>query len=212
MATRKAMRTSVRWTTASQVKSGTTRTPTSRTPMTTLTSTIAWRTCIEFARTFVPQLVMIISHTLMAQVLSAFHLHPWSSAWRTLLDSTSPLSTSSSSSCLSQSSSSTSSCSLSSSTRRTWKTCAAPRRTRVRTLLTSSSPPQLEKTTRHLSLALPIFFLVLKWVTIFVWTFVAHRFSSSKGSSSTRLHKRYSWPCATEPLQADMFFEAVISN
>ena len=71
----------------------------------------------------------------MAQVLSAFHLHPWSSSWlRTLLDSTSPLSTSSSSSCLSPSSSSTSSCSLSSSTRRTWQTCAAPRRTRVRTL------------------------------------------------------------------------------
>ena len=30
---------------------------------------------------------MIVSHTLMAQVLSAFTLHPWSSTWRTLLDS-----------------------------------------------------------------------------------------------------------------------------
>ena len=77
----------------------------------------------------------------MAQVLSAFHLHPWSSRWCLLFDSTSPLSTSSSSSCLSPSSSSTWSCSLSSSTRRTWQTCAAPRRTRVRTLLTSSHPP-----------------------------------------------------------------------
>ena len=82
-----AMRTSVRWTTASsQTKTGTTRTTSSSpstTPMTTLTHgtpTIAWCTCIEFARTFVPQLVMIISHTLMAQVLSAFivthgHIH-----------------------------------------------------------------------------------------------------------------------------------------
>ena len=75
----------------------------------------------------------------MAQVLSAFHLHTWSSSWAPLLDSTSPLSTSSSSSCLSPSSSSTSSCSLSSSTRRTWQTRAAPRGTRVRTLMTSST-------------------------------------------------------------------------
>ena len=75
----------------------------------------------------------------MAQVLSAFHLHPWSSTWCLLFDSTSPLSTSSSSSCLSPSSSSTSSCSLSSSTRRTWQTCAAPLQTRVRTLMTSST-------------------------------------------------------------------------
>ena len=70
MATRKAVRTSVRWTTASQSKTGTTRTTsrttcTTSTPMTTLTqctctSTDAWRTttCIEPARIFVPQLVM----------------------------------------------------------------------------------------------------------------------------------------------------------
>ena len=51
----------------------------------------------------------------------------------------SPLSASSFSSCQSPPSSSTSSCSLCSSWRRTWQTCAAPPRTRVRTLLTSSS-------------------------------------------------------------------------
>ena len=39
----------------------------------------------------------------MAQVLGAFAFIPWSSTWRTLLDSTAPLSTSSSSSCLSPS-------------------------------------------------------------------------------------------------------------
>ena len=135
------MRTSVRRITASsQTTIGTTRTPTSRpqsrTPMTTLThcpctSTDAWRTCTELARIFDPQLVMIHAH-LMAQVLSAFtfiHSHPHG----LLLDSTSPLSTSSSSSCLSPSSSSTSSCSLSSPTRRAWQTCAAPLQKGVRT-------------------------------------------------------------------------------
>ena len=81
------MRTSVRRTTASsQTTIGTPRTPTSRpqsrTPMTTLTSTDAWRT--ESART------AHLFHSCMAQVLSAFTLHPWSSTWRTLLDSTSP--------------------------------------------------------------------------------------------------------------------------
>ena len=63
----------------------------STTPMTTLThctctSTDAWRTCTETARIFVPQLMMIHAH-FMAQVLSAFTLHPWSSTWRTTLDS-----------------------------------------------------------------------------------------------------------------------------
>ena len=53
------------------------------------TSTDAWRTCTETARIFVPQSVMIPAH-LMAQVLSAFTLHPWSSTWRILSDSTSP--------------------------------------------------------------------------------------------------------------------------
>ena len=36
------------------------------------------------------QLGMIVSHTLVAQVLSAFHIHPWSSTWRTLFDSPLP--------------------------------------------------------------------------------------------------------------------------
>ena len=63
----KAMRTSVRRTTASsQTTIGTTRTTSSSpstTPMTTLThctctSTDAWRTCTETARIFVPQLMM----------------------------------------------------------------------------------------------------------------------------------------------------------
>ena len=60
--------------------------------------TIAWRTtCIESAHTaHLPQFVDDTHRTLMAQVLSAFTLHPWSSTWHTLLDSPSPLSTSSS--------------------------------------------------------------------------------------------------------------------
>ena len=122
-------------------KTGTTRTTTrsspSTTPMTTLThctctSTDAWRTCTEPARALCTFFDDDYTAHLMAQVLSAFHLHPWSSTWRTLLDSTSPLSSSSSSSCLSPSSFSTSSCSLSSTARRIWQTCAAPRRTRGR--------------------------------------------------------------------------------
>ena len=91
----------------------------------------------------------------MAQVLSAFHFHPWSSTWCLLFDSTSPLSTSSSSSCPSSfpsSSSSTSSWSLSSTTRRTWQSCAAPRRTRVRTLMTSST---LQQGTRGMAMSPP---------------------------------------------------------
>ena len=47
------------------------------------------------------------------------------------------------------SSSSTSSCSRSSSTRRTWQTCATPGRTRVRTLMTSSTPPQIQGSTKN---------------------------------------------------------------
>ena len=118
-------------------KTGTTRTSTGRpqstTPMTTLTSTDAWRTCTESARTahLFHSCDCLTLHS-TAQVLSAFTLHPWSSTWRTLLDSTSPFS-STSSSCLSPSSSSTSSC-LSSSTRSAWQTtCAAPLQKRVRT-------------------------------------------------------------------------------
>ena len=78
-------------------KTGTTRAPTSRpqstTPMTTLTSTIAWRTCTESARAahlFHSCDCLTLAH-LMAQVLSAFHIHPWSSTWRTLFDSFLPV-------------------------------------------------------------------------------------------------------------------------
>ena len=65
MATVKAMRTSVRRTTASShTTTGTTRTTsssqcTTSTPTTTLTSTIVWCTsCVETARIFVPHLMM----------------------------------------------------------------------------------------------------------------------------------------------------------
>ena len=95
-----AMRPSVRRTTASsQTTIGTTRTTSSSpstTPMTTLTyctctSTDAWRTCTEPARASFHSWFMMIHAHLMAQVLSAFsYLHPWSSTWRTLFDSTSP--------------------------------------------------------------------------------------------------------------------------
>ena len=113
---------------------------TTSTPMTTLThctctSSDAWRTtCIESAHIAHCSTVSVDDHTahFMAQVLSAFTLHPWSSTWRTLLDSLLHFS-STSSSCLSPSSSSTSSCSLSSTTRRSWQTCAAPLQKRVRT-------------------------------------------------------------------------------
>ena len=79
-------------------KTGTTRTTTSRTtsttPMTTLTqctcsSTVACRTSSESARIAHCSTAVDdhIAH-LLAQVLSAFHFHPWSSTWRTLFDST----------------------------------------------------------------------------------------------------------------------------
>ena len=72
-----AMRTSVRWTTASQTKTGTTRTTISSpstTPMTTLThctctSTEAWRTCTESARIFVHSCWWLS------------HIHSWLKSW-----------------------------------------------------------------------------------------------------------------------------------
>ena len=120
------------------------------TTLTQCTSTIAWRTttCTEPAR-IVSQSLMI-TLTLMAQVLSAFHKHLHSihvCGGCFSLIRPAPLSTSSPSSCpfsFPSSSSSTSSCSQNSSTRRTWKTCAIPRRTRVRTLTTSSTHPQVK--------------------------------------------------------------------
>ena len=117
------------------------------TTLTQCTSTIAWRitTCTEPAR-IVSQSLMI-TLTLMAQVLSEFHIHLHIihvCGGCLSLTRPSPLSTSSPSSCPSSfpsSCSSTSSCSLSSSTRRAWKTCATPQRTRVRTLTASSTHP-----------------------------------------------------------------------
>ena len=119
-------------------KTGTTRTPTSRpqstTPMTTLTSTIAWRTCTESART---------AHLFHSCDCLTLHIHGSSSErihtsicmviHGALSLTRFSLSTSTSSSCLSPSSSSTSSCSLSSTTRSSWQTCAAPLQKRVRT-------------------------------------------------------------------------------
>ena len=42
----------------------------------TCTSTDAWRTCTETARASLFQSLMMTTHTLMAQDLSAFHIHP----------------------------------------------------------------------------------------------------------------------------------------
>ena len=58
------------------------------TTLTHCTSTIAWRitTCTEPAR--IVSQSLIITLTFLAQVLSAFHLHPWSSTWLSLFDST----------------------------------------------------------------------------------------------------------------------------
>ena len=129
-------------------KTGTTRTstsrPPSRTPMTTLTSTIAWRTCTESAHTALlfhscDCLTLHIHGSSPERFHISIHGHPHGALSLTRFS----LSTSASSSCLSPSSSSTSSCSLSSTTRRTWQTCAAPLQKRVRTPWTSSSLPQV---------------------------------------------------------------------
>ena len=86
----------------------------------------------------------------MAQAESCtfhIHLHAIHVSGCFSLTRPSPLSTSSPSSCPSSfpsSSTSTTSCNQS-STRRTLKTCATPRRTRVRTLMTSSTLPHEEK-------------------------------------------------------------------
>ena len=77
-------------------KTGTTRTPTSRpqstTPMTTLTSAIAWRACTESARTahLFHSCDCLTLHIPWLKSSALSYLHPWSSTWRTLLDSTSP--------------------------------------------------------------------------------------------------------------------------
>ena len=120
------------------------------TTLTHCTSTIAWRitTCTEPAR--IVSQSLIITLTFMAQAESCtfhIHLHAIHVSGCFSLTRPSPLSTSSPSSCPSSfpsSSTSTTSCNQS-STRRTLKTCATPRRTRVRTLMTSSTPPHEEK-------------------------------------------------------------------
>ena len=90
--TTRAMRPSVRPTTASS-QSGTTRatcTSPSTTPMTMLTSTIAWCTpCVERARRAHSFTLDVVSH-LIASSPESFHIHPWSSSWRTLFDSLLP--------------------------------------------------------------------------------------------------------------------------
>ena len=143
----RVMRTKWMRTTASQTTIGKTRTPTSRpqsrTPMTTLTSTIPWRTCTEFART---------AHLFHSCDCLTLHI-PWlkfSAHFHTsiyghqhgALSLTRPLPSSFTfSSCPSPSSSSTPSCSLSSTTRSSWQVCATPLQKRVRTPRTSSISP-----------------------------------------------------------------------
>ena len=84
-----AMRPSVRPITASTT-SGITRatsTAPSTTPMTILTSTIAWCTpCVERARWAHSFTLDVVSH-LIGSSPESFHIHPWSSSWRTLFDS-----------------------------------------------------------------------------------------------------------------------------
>ena len=74
-------------------KSGTTRatsTSPSTTPMTMLTSTIAWCTpCVERARRAHSSTLDVVSH-LSGSSPESFHIHPWSSSWRTLFDSLLP--------------------------------------------------------------------------------------------------------------------------
>ena len=134
----KALRTSVRRTTASSQTTGTTRTTsssqcTTSTPMTTLTSRIAWCTsCVESAHSAHFSTLDDDTAHLMAQVLSPFivihgHTHGAFSLTRSLLSSFfCP-------SCPCPSSSSIPSCSLSSTTRPSWQVCATPPQKRVRT-------------------------------------------------------------------------------
>ena len=138
-ATVKAMRISVRRTTASsQTTTGTTRTTsssqcTTSTPMTTLTSTIAWCTsCVESAHSAHCSTLDDDTAHLMAQVLIPFivihgRTHGAFSLTRSLPSSFTCLSYPS------PSSSSTPSCSLSSTTRSSWQVCAIPLQKRVRT-------------------------------------------------------------------------------
>ena len=118
-------------TTASQTTIGTTRTPTSRpqsrTPMTTLTSTIAWRACTESARTaYLFHSCDCLTLHIHGSSSERIHSHPRSHSWAHLFDSFLRFLLLPSPPVCPPSSSSTSSCSLSSTTRSSWQTCAAP--------------------------------------------------------------------------------------
>ena len=185
MATVKAMRTSVRRTTASsQTTTGTTRTTCSSpsmTPMTTLThctctSTDAWRTCTETARACLfhswwwhrtphGSSSERISHSSM--VIHMAHPH-----WLVL-----PFSTSTSSSFLSPSSSSTSSCSLSSTALSSWQSCAAPLKKRVRTPWTPSLHPHCPLRTDSVSWKITRIIQKIHFVLFFL--FLACEFKNS---------------------------------
>ena len=154
-----------------QTTTGTTRTTsssqcTTSTPMTTLTSTIAWCTSyVESAhRAHCSTLYDNTAH-LMAQVLSPFivihgHTHGAFSLTRSLLSSfTGP-------SCFSRSSSSIPSCSLSSTTRSSWQVCATPSQKRVRDTLTSFTShtgyePNLLTFGDFNDSSVPFFFMIL---------------------------------------------------
>ena len=59
----------------------------STTPTTKVTSTIAWCTpCVERARRAHSFTLDVVSH-LIGSSPESFHIHPWSSSWRTLFDS-----------------------------------------------------------------------------------------------------------------------------
>ena len=145
------MRPSVRRTAASsQTTSGMwTRTTTcsspSTTPMTMLTSTIAWCTpCVECARRAHWSTLVMTPHTSFgsSSEQSHCHLHVIHGAFsltRSLPSSfTFP-------SCLSPSTSSTTSCSLSSTTRSSWQVCATPPQKRVRAPWTPPTPSHLPR-------------------------------------------------------------------
>ena len=141
--TTRAMRPSVRPITASTTSGTTraTRASPSTIPMTMLTSTIAWCTpCVELALR-----AHSVSH-LTGSSPESFHIHPWSSAWRTLLESFLPfyfylflL--------VFSSTSSTRSCTPRSTTRSSWKACATPPARRVRTPTTSPLPSHVMSST-----------------------------------------------------------------
>ena len=116
----------------------------STTPMTMLTSTIAWCTpCVERARRAHSFTLDVVSH-LITQVFSlvitiSTVIHGHTSLTRLSLST----STCSSLSSSFPSTSCTPSCTLSSTTRSSWKACATPPIRRVRTPTTSPPPSQV---------------------------------------------------------------------